>query len=339
MVDIRNRTGFVVGIAPSLDKDGFDHAAVIVKATFELGPSSGEARVAERQVPLAAGDLFHGEPACSSIRHESDYCPTKPGTDLVLVGHARAAQPVTGLDVSLSAGPLRKTVRIFGDRCWFRTAGGWAISDPLPFSSMPLRYERAFGGIDDSDPDPAHRGGEERNPVGTGYCVTERAERLEGLRLPNLEDPSALVARPTDTPPPAGFGFIGRHWLPRRRYAGTYDDAWLAERCPLLPLDFDERYFNAAPAELTAVGHFVGGEPVVVQGVRAEGALGFTIPKRRLLVATTIKAVRTEHVPVLDTVVIEPDELRLVLTYRVTVPCPQSLLYLDAVDVSEEKPA
>ena len=48
----------------------------------------------------------------------------------------------------------------------------------------------------------------------------------------------------------AAFGPVGRHWEPRVRYAGTYDDRWTEDRMPLLPKDFDDRFHNAAPPGL-----------------------------------------------------------------------------------------
>jgi hypothetical protein len=38
---------------------------------------------------------------------------------------------------------------------------------------------------------------------------------------------------------------------------------------------------------------------------------------------------------VLDTVVIEPDEGRVMLTWHSTVPCPREFVYVDCVIVTE----
>ncbi|WP_423732084.1 DUF2169 family type VI secretion system accessory protein [Hafnia paralvei] len=48
---------------------------------------------------------------------------------------------------------------------------------------------------------------------------------------------------------PAGFGIIGRSWLPRLAKAGTYDQHWLDHRHPYLPHDFDFSYWNGAPVD------------------------------------------------------------------------------------------
>lgn len=48
---------------------------------------------------------------------------------------------------------------------------------------------------------------------------------------------------------PAGFGFVGRSWLPRISYAGTYDQKWLEEQHPYPAFDMDYQYWNGAPED------------------------------------------------------------------------------------------
>jgi hypothetical protein len=48
---------------------------------------------------------------------------------------------------------------------------------------------------------------------------------------------------------PAGFGPLGKAWAPRLAKAGTYDQAWLDERHPYLPKDFDFGFWNGAPQD------------------------------------------------------------------------------------------
>ena len=329
MLEVRNRTPFAVGLSPWLDKHGVDHAVVIIKATFRLAAATP---LADVQVPITDGDEHYGEPGTSSIKNASDRCPTKPGTDVILVGSAQSTKPVTSMDVSVGVGTLRHTVRVFGDRHWHRAGPQWAASSPARFTEMPLVYERAFGGTDELD--EANSGIEERNPVGTGYFVNARSE-VEGTPLPNLEDPAALIKTPTDKPAPAGFGAVGRFWQPRRGYAGTYDQAWRDKRCPLLPEDFDSRYFHTASPRLVSPTHFKGGEPVVVTGAALRD-IRFDLPRRRLFVVTRIRRDRTQTHAALDTVIIEPDEHRVQLVYRATVPCPKRFVLIDYVRVSEE---
>src|SRR5205823_5975392 len=112
-----------------------------------------------------------------------------------------------------------------------------------PFSRMPIAWERSFGGTDPDDPSVVDR----RNPVGRG--VRKRASALHGLPAPNFEDPRAPISNPSKRPIPVGFGPIAPQWQPRSDFAGTYDQAWKNDRYPLLPLDFDSRFLNSAPAD------------------------------------------------------------------------------------------
>ncbi len=338
MLEIKNRTPFAAAIVPGLDQEGRDTVTVIVKGTFDLGGRTALVP-SEQQVSIAHGDTFHGEPGVSSIKYEADACPAKRGTDVVLVGHAVSIRPVSSLDVSLSAGPVRKTVRITGDRVWFRSLGGIAISDAIAFTRMPLVYERAFGGSDRAIPDEAARPRDPRNPLGVGFTSAAEPERIEGVRLPNLEDPDSPIKTPADRPPIAGFGFIGRDWLPRRIFAGTYDDAWQTERSPFLPADFDDRFFNGAHPALVSARPFRGGEAIHVTNVTESGEVGFRLPASPPRIALSIRRTVTDHVPALDTLLIEPDRRRVVLTWRVTVPCPRLFLYIDHVQISEKRAA
>ena len=138
------------------------------------------------------------------------------------------------------------------------------------------------------------------------------------MPLPNLEDPKHLISSYTDKPPPAGFGFISPNWEPRAQYAGTYDETWQKERMPLLPLDFDRRFFNAASPGLVAPGYLRGDEPVMITNASPNGRLTFNlpgIPPPRVKVALRGNK---EHVlqTNLDTVIINTDENKVFLLWR-----------------------
>src|SRR5690606_31440841 len=132
----------------------------------------------------------------------------------------------------------------FGDRVWIRVAGGLVLTPPIAFERMPVSYERAFGGWDVSHADPGRHAFEPRNPAGRGLCV--RWGRRERILAPNLESIRDPIRSPYDRPAPVAFGFVSPHWQPRANLAGTFDDAWRRQRFPLLPVDFDPRFHNAA---------------------------------------------------------------------------------------------
>lgn len=324
MFALENPTPFPAALVPGLDREGRTHATVVLKATFRL--REGDLPLADEQAPLRQADEHHGEPDASSMRYEADLGPQKGGTDVALLGHAWSPSPTEELDVTLSAGRLRKVVRVFGDRAFFQSGSGFGISSPRPFTRMPLVYERAYGGADGT-------AFEERNPVGVGFSAN--AEAADGLRLPNLEDPRRLIAHPSDRPEIAGFGLVARHWMPRRALAGTCDEAWRAERFPLLPLDFDPRHFQAAHPDLVSPRHFQGGEPVRVDGASEGGPVAFRVPRVELELDVSIKRSSRTQRPVLDTVVIEPDERRVTLVYRLTFPCPRNYLPVDGVVIRQ----
>lgn len=185
---------------------------------------------------------------------------------------------------------------------------------------MPLIYERAFGGWDRTHPDKNLHTCELRNPVGVGFSSGKVFE--DGLRLPNLEDPRRPLRNFGEKPPPAGFGFVAPHWHPRAALAGTYDEAWTKSRAPLLPKDFDTRHMNAASPGLVAPGYLRGDEPVTAVGVKPDGQhFSFLLPGVRPPVARVAltygdaKLVATN----LDTVILEPDDNRVLLLWRACV--------------------
>lgn len=339
MLEIKNHTYFETGLAPATDRDGLEYAVLAIKGTFDIPANGGAATFAAEQQPCLPADEHFGEPGFSSVRFEMDSCLRKPGTDVVLVGDARPKQTARRIDVGLQAGPIRKVVRVFGDRRWERSLGRWRMSDPEPFDEMPLVWERAFGGRDETHEKEKKHGFEPRNPVGAGFAAGRGSDRLEGLALPNLEDPKQLIESWKDRPAPAGFGFTGRHWEPRVRYAGTFDEAWEKERCPLLPADFDERFFNGAPGGQVA-RHFTGGEPVrLVNVANPHGAseLRFELPRDEFEVTARIKGADAGAAAVLDTVVLEPGAGRVLMTWRATIPCPRAFLYVEHVRIRRRR--
>jgi len=272
----------------------------------------------EVEIPLCYSGEYWGDPEVSSYKYEPETAFAKPATDVVLIGHAYA--PRTGVKetlVSLQVGPLKKTVKVIGDRVWGKVLGKTMMTNPLPFEKIPLIYERAFGGWDRSHDDPAQHTFEPRNPVGTGFR-SKKGKFEEGIRLPNLEDPKHPLKSYGDTPPPAGFGFISPNWQPRASFAGTYGEKWMKERMPLLPTDFDRRFFNAASPGLIAQGYLKGNEPVLIENASANGRLMFNlpgVPPPKIHVELR-GGVHHDLTTNLDTVIINTDENLLFLIWR-----------------------
>jgi hypothetical protein len=248
-----------------------------------------------------------------------DLVRTKTTTDVIVLGHAYAphGQPVTKLDIQVRVGPVHKRLRVTGDRIWI----GRTMTSPHPFVKMPLLYERAYGGYDKESLNTRNPQWEMRNPVGTGFALS--ASKLDGLRLPNIEYPDKLITTWNDRPAPAGLGPLCAHWQPRAGLAGTYDDKWEKERLPLLPYDFDDRYYQCAPSDQLPPEFLKGGEPVALINLTPGGVLRFMLPKVVLGFETFLfTGERQVHErPSLHTVIIEPDFPRVSLVWHTSLPC------------------
>jgi hypothetical protein len=326
MLQVNNQSPFNVSLSVFPDADGVETVYAIVKASFSLGP---EPELLDKQVPLLATDVFWGDPIATSLRAAGEFALLKPSTDVLLTGHAVAPGPDTRIaDVLLQVGLVRRSIRVFGDRHWEKSGGRWRPSAPQPWDRIPLRWERAWGGIAaravGAQGEPEH---EPRNPVGVGL-VAKKENPKDGQPLPNLEDPRALLNDPADRPAPICFAPVAPAWLQRRQYAGTYDEAWVKSRAPYLPKDFDARFFHLAPPELIAPAFLVGGEPVQLAGFGTGVPLRFTLPECGLQLEFDFDGARLPGDAHLETVLFEPDLGRFQMLWRAALAVDKKLLRL-----------
>ena len=125
--------------------------------------------------------------------------------------------------------------------------------------------------------------------------------------------------------------------MPRRKYAGTYDDAWQRRRAPYLPADFDPRFFQLAPPEQVAPGYLVGGETVEVVGATAEGVLRFSLPRYAVEVTYLVDGSPQSRPAHLDTVLVQPDLRRVLLTWRAALAADKRVLRVEEIRVDAER--
>ncbi|HET9386383.1 MAG TPA: DUF2169 domain-containing protein [Gemmatimonadales bacterium] len=303
MFQIENQTPLATALSLFTDKRGASLASVAVKGTFDIH-GTGALNVAQVQQPVFLKDVHYGDPADSSLKYPCELVMNKRATDVGLVGHAHSptGKPVNQLDASLRVGHLRKAVRVFGDRVW----EAFGVSTAQPFTSMPLVYERCFGGAADPDGDrPVEFC--ETNPVGVGF---KSSKSTRTRALPNIEDPLHLMSRSGDRPPVAGLGFVAPSWQPRRQYAGTYDEKWQNDVFPILPADFDDRFFNCAVPPLMSDGFLQGGEEVDLIGLCAAGPVRFRLPAIVLWLDFVWRGETTRRRADMWTVTLEPDDGR-----------------------------
>jgi hypothetical protein len=335
MLQLDNRTPYEAERAVLLDIDGSEIWVIAVKATFNIKKSGPV--LADKQEPVCLADEYYGEPGNSSMKNENELVFKKPGTDVVVNGHAYApkGKPVKRLDVSLRVHNRKKIIRVYGDRIWEDSLLELKISKPRPFIKMPLIYERAFGGIDVSSDNPKKHGAEHRNPIGAGFGMS--SSFLKNKPLPNLEDPKDEIGDWKSRPRPVGFGFICKHWEPRRLYAGTCDQEYIENRLPLYPLDFDFRFFLSASHDLVFSPHLRGGEVFELRNLTPDGYIAFSLPKITLGFRTLIEGKWIDHRANLGQVLIEPDVPRIMLTWHTHLPCHRKTFELEKTLIFEKE--
>lgn len=337
MLQLKNTSPFVAEMFGFPDCDGVDTLFVAVKGTFRC--EAAGVRIADEPQPVTLADEYFGEPGESSLRYASEAHLAKPGTDVVVVGHACAPgeRAVMTLDVGVGVGSRQMHARVVGDRYWTEGVGGVRPSRPKPFVRLPVTWERTFGGRHVPEPGKGTFLAEPRNPVGCGFLGKRAPHELLGQAAPNIEDPRAPIEGPSSRGRPVGFGAIAPSWAPRTQHAGTYDDAWQKTRAPYLPRDFDRRFFNIAPEELVFPQGLHGGEPVALLGMHPRGMQRFDLPRCELAIDVTLAGKVQRLACQLETVLLEPTDERFSLTWRACLPVDKKMLKVEQVDVALQR--
>jgi hypothetical protein len=336
VLQLSNASPFAADMFGLYDQEGVDTLYVVVKGTFTVSPAG--VRIADAPLPIVLVDEHHGEPGASSLARASEVHLVKPGTDVVVVGDActPGGRPAAYVDVSLGIADRIKVARVWGERYWTEGLGGVRPSDPQPFVRMPVTYERAYGGRQVLAP-----GGvvleEPRNPVGRGFLGQRSTTELLGHPVPNVEDVNRPIGLLGERSVPVGFGPIAPWWEPRRRHAGTYDQAWRKTQAPYLPRDFDPRFFHVAPEDLVFPSGLRGGERVALMGFHPQGLQRFDLPRAELSITVTIAGRREGLRPWLETVALEPTDERFTLCWRAALPVDKRVLQVEDVAVALQR--
>lgn len=322
MLQLRNETDLPAALFALPDPDGVEALHLVVQRTFALTPGGPTHR---DQRPIDRVDALGGEGPAAWLRRPGVVHVAKAFTEVLLEAEAVApgGSAVTALDVGLQVGPLRRALRVVGDR-YFTGLRAPLATEPEPFLRVPLTPHRAFGGAGDA-----------RNPLGVGWWPTDRdIAGRRGQRLPNVEDPAAMLRAPGDAPTPALVTPLPPSWHPRAGYAGTYDEAWAQRRAPFLPVDFDRRFAQvAAPAQWVSPGLY-GGEPITLVHVADAPRIESRVPAQGLA-AEAWWAGRAVPLPMrLETLHLFPAEGVGTVVYRAMLRCGPRLLDVAAVTVT-----
>ena len=313
MVPVHNMSPFATELFSFPDLSGQEVLLLVVAATFAI--DAGRAYAVVPQPPVCVADEFYGDPAASSIRLEANVALEKPFVDVIVNGSACAPNgvSVTSLPIELHVADIHKRLMVYGDR---KRGMGGTTSAPEPFVTMPIVYERAYGGYDRKDADPAKHKMYRQNPVGIGYHDSLAADPSVETDFPNIEYPNGPVMPNTGVP--AGFGVIGRGWSPRLQLAGTFGTEWLRDQWPLLPVDFQSTHYQAAPVDQQS-RQIVGGEDVVLSNVTPRGDWRLKLPVLDIPIRLMFGDREELATPRLDTVLLQPSEQWVTLSARLGI--------------------
>jgi hypothetical protein len=330
---LNNATPFAAANSWVRDENGAEVWLVAVRGSF-LIDASGKQVLDEQQTEVKYFPEFRGDPASSSLLHECDLEHKKRCTDVIVDGHAVApgGRPGTCVDVRLKLAFIDKTLRVYGDRVIKNSLMGVRPTKPKPFTKMPIIYERSFGGTDLQDENPKCHAWVPENPVGVGFSTQKK--HIIGTPAPNIEDPKSPYDH-IKRGKPVGFGPIARHWMPRIKLAGTYDEKWEETRSPLLPVDFDERFYQCAPQDQQVDGFLKGGEVVELYNMTPDGFLSFHLPRVKLSLRTYFyDGTFANHRAAMHTLILQPDQRRFQMIWHSHLPCHQKVNKLQQTKIS-----
>jgi hypothetical protein len=298
----------VFQIVPGRNDRGQHIFSVIVKRTYRI---TEDGRVERNDVDheLRLIDQYYddGDPEWATVQYESEVAPYKVSTDVVVIGKAYAPRgnPTERMTVGVQVGNRKKVLVVTGNRrCSYREGAAPVFTDPEPFIDIDIRYERAYGGRDEKSlPDVPFL--YPRNFLGVGVVLRNVKDAVEGMPLPNIEDPQDLLTpervfieepdRWHLQPLPQGFGWRQRTWYPRCALLGSYPPfidpgtVTAEERMGLLPKDhvalakqsrlrpLEAQFANGASFGMIFPS-FKSDETIVLGGLTPTGFLRFTLP-------------------------------------------------------------
>lgn len=297
---LENHTPFAAHVFSGPAGESELGCAVLVKATYDI-------REGRLEPATEAPWPIHLEPFPTPWgTFPGEVAPRKPKTDLIVLGRAMApgSESVRSMTVSVSLGTFRRSLAVFGDRRWERSAGGYRASEPAAFREMPVTWANAFGGKVKT---PVGEWPSTDNPEGKGFLM-DGAE-AEGAPLPNVEDPDDPIRTPKDLPGPVGWGPYP--------LAGGVRVAKLRGPDGLpLPFETVEPWVMGWAHPDLIVDTPAAGTRIEVEGMTRGGPIVAAVPPfpARILLLTGDES-RT-LAPKLDTLVVEAERRRLVVRWR-----------------------
>jgi hypothetical protein len=306
-MELLNHTPYEAQVFQTVLDDEEMLAVIVVKATYMFARDGNVSLERDHPLPIyrefVCSELGQIWPESFARRHQAE---------VLVFGHAIApgGRPVEQLDVRLRVGDSLDAVgRVFGRRRWqARLLRQPHISKPEPFEAMPLDWAHAFGGHARSQgrevPFPA-------NPHGRGYILDRKA--VDGVELPNLEDPDRLITRWANAPRPLAFAPI-----PPGSSLVDFDDPdnpTPPEASMTGPWATTSSTLNFAHPRLRT-RTLQEGVAVVTHGMSPHGVQGFVLETPQVFALVDIGQRKSRHYCKPDTLYLYPQQGRYAVTAR-----------------------
>jgi len=307
--------------------------ALLAKATFRIVERPSGAAQETHTLDLETQDPvpLHAQDKKTELglRPRDDLVHDNEVFEVILLGKAYvpgAHRPAPATMVNLSVGSVERELLVVGDRQW--TNGGSVMTEPEPFETMPLTWDRAFGGtaVVEIDEESFLEVADPRNRAGRGFDAEAAAEGLDGTfeapsgyprldrqrRLPNLEDPENRIQSPDDSPDPVCWATLPM--TSGLRMQQVVEDIPEDELTSQRLLQEDAILHRAHPEWVIPVPPREA--RVTLRNATPDGLLSFRMPALSV-VFDYINGGPTATRPLPPQVlVLEPEEMRLTLTYR-----------------------
>lgn len=319
MLELINETGAGAVLVPGWDLGGHAQSVLVARLTLNFDLQGGLTVAQEQPLPLL-GDSHCGKPMESSLAEANEIGAFKQGGEYYLHGHAythNGEQNRTRVSVEIHQQGVvhRKQLVALGEHGWEKGLVGVRRGEPAPFSSLPLRYENAYGGSHEKS---GQR--EKRNPGGRGFNPSGWA--LLDSRAPQIEYAGQSALSPSRPCPVAGFGPLPVSWAPRQARFGTPSPMPLdAQGCPW-GQDAEPTLNHCAPEDQWLSDFFTGMERLTLQGFFADHAdpVALSLPRWRPFA----QLIRRGHAPQAlhtecDTLVIDTEQRSLSLIARTLI--------------------
>ncbi|EGQ9162691.1 DUF2169 domain-containing protein [Vibrio parahaemolyticus] len=288
------------------DENGDEVWVVVAKRTWQF---DGEVWHELGDSEIFDDPQYLGEEGFSAMKVDQEFAYTKNNTDVLVYGKARsyAKKPVTYQECRvLIDGHIDKTLAVHGERVWVEHGGSVTLSKPVPFIEKDIDYTCAIGG-------------DLRNRIGGG--VADSNKELLEQKVPSVFYPKEEWSSTSKNLRVAGFGPVPPFFEARQTLAGTFDEEWIENRKPMLPLDFDRRFFQSAPADQQCKGFLKGGERLMMSGFCHDDTISFRIPKEKYRAIATFKDGSYPVDMAMYTLFVDAEKKTISISYTAAFPC------------------